>query len=37
MLPSEQYLIKIWELFTFCCACVRPSATLENYVLNHCR
>ncbi len=37
MLPSEQYLIKIWEIFTFCCACVRPSATLENYVLNHCR
>ena len=35
MLPSETYLIKIWELFTFCCACIRPSAQLENYVLNH--
>lgn len=35
MLPSEQYLNKIWELFTYCCACIRPSATLENYVLNH--
>jgi hypothetical protein len=35
MLPSETYLIKIWELFTFCCACIRPSANLENYVLNH--
>lgn len=35
MLPSEQYLIKVWELFTFCAACVRPSAQLENYVLNH--
>ena len=34
MLPSELYLCKIWELFTFCCACIRPSAQLENYVLN---
>lgn len=37
MLPSEQYLIKVWELFTFLCACVRPSGNLENYVLNHAR
>jgi hypothetical protein len=34
-LPSEACRVKIWELFTFCCACTRPSGVLEPYILNH--
>ncbi len=32
MLPSEQYLIKIWELFTYCCAVSTMPVAVFTYL-----